>query len=356
MKRRTFLTTSAASATAITLNAAAAVTEGPFGETGVPLEAPRSERLPLGPLQGSRYPDTHIEVMDEKRFKGRVGTGAVDRVATGFRWAEGPAYFRAGRYLVFSDIPNNRMIRLLEDDNHVSVFRSPSFNSNGNTVDREGRLVTCEHSGRRVTRTEHDGTITVIADSYNGKRLNSPNDVVVKSDGAIYFTDPPYGLAPPYGPSVQEQEQPCNGLYRILPDGVIELLIDDFDRPNGLAFSADESLLYVDDSPRRHVRVFDVRPDGRLSNSRVLADMDHPQPGSPDGMKIDAEGHLYVTGATGVWVFEPDGTCLGVIVTPERPANCAWGDADRKSLYITARTSLYRVRVKVPGLPVAGAL
>ena len=142
----------------------------------------RSERLPLGPLPGSRYPDAHIEALDKKRFKGSVGTGAVERIATGFRWAEGPAYFRAGRYLVFSDIPNNRMMRLLEDDNHLSVFRSPSFNSNGNTVDPEGRLLTCEHSGRRVTRTERDGTITVIADSYNGKRLNSPNDVVVASE------------------------------------------------------------------------------------------------------------------------------------------------------------------------------
>src|SRR6266536_572719 len=192
MNRRAFLAGTAATATAVTLKAAAAATEGPFGETGVPLRG--TERLPLGPLPASRYPDPHIEALDEKRFKYSPGTGAVERLATGFRWAEGPAYFPAGRYLIFSDIPNNRMMRLTEDDNHLSVFRYPSFNSNGNTIDREGRLITCEHSGRRVTRTEFDGTITVIADRYNGKKLNSPNDVVVASTGSIWFTDPTYGI------------------------------------------------------------------------------------------------------------------------------------------------------------------
>ena len=196
-----------------------------------------------------------------------------------------------------------------------------------------------------MSRTELDGTVASLADHYQGGRLNSPNDVVVKSDTSIYFTDPPYAIKP------EEREQPWNGLYRILPDGTLELLADDFDRPNGLAFSPDESTLYVDDSPRRHLRAFDVRSDGTLTNSRVIADMDHPQPGSPDGMKIDAEGHLYVTGAIGIWVFEPHGRLLGMIVPPEKPSNCAWGDADRKTLYITARTSIYRIRVKVPGMP-----
>jgi len=193
MDRRKFLAASAAVATVAIAKSATAATEGPFGETGVPLPVPPAGQLPLGPLPNSRYPDPHIESLD-KRFQGSVGTGAVERIATGFRWTEGPAYFAAGRYLIFSDIPNNRMMRLLEDDNHVSVFRYPSFNSNGNTVDREGRLITCEHTGRRVTRTEHDGTITIIADSYNGKKLNSPNDAVVASDGAIWFTDPTYGV------------------------------------------------------------------------------------------------------------------------------------------------------------------
>jgi gluconolactonase len=195
MNRRAFLAGTAATATAVTVQAATAATEGPFGATGVPVTA--TEPLPLGPLSGSRYPDPHIEVLD-KRFKGSPGTGAVERLATGFRWAEGPVYFPAGRYLLFSDIPNNRIMRLSEDDNHLSVFRYPSFNSNGNTIDREGRLVTCEHGGRRVTRTELDGSVTIIADKYNGKRLNSPNDVAVASDGSIWFTDPVYGITGNY--------------------------------------------------------------------------------------------------------------------------------------------------------------
>jgi gluconolactonase len=277
------------------------------------------------------------------KLKSLIEAGDPEQIATGFQFTEGPVWHPDG-YLIFSDISANR-IYTWKPDGTVSVFREPSGNANGLTLDRERRMIACEHGGRRVSRMAADGTVVTLADSYGGKRLNSPNDVVVKSDGTIYFTDPPYGIAP------DQREQPCNGLYRIMPDGVLELLIDDFDRPNGLAFSADESLLYVDDSPRRHVRVFDLRPDGTLANSRVLADMDHPQPGSPDGMKLDSEGHLFVTGATGVWVFEPDGTCLGVIVTPERPANCAWGDADRQTLYITARTSLYRMRTTVPGLP-----
>ena len=165
----------------------------------------------------------------------------------------------------------------------------------------------------------------------------------MKSDGVIYFTDPPYGIQP------EEKEQPHNGVYRILTDGSLELMATDFERPNGLAFSPDESILYIDDSFYRHLRAFDVREDGTLENSRIICDMDHPQPGSPDGLKVDEEGHIYVTGATGVWVFEPDGELLGVIAPPERPANCAWGDEDKKSLYLTAQTSLYRIRTTVAG-------
>jgi len=277
------------------------------------------------------------------KLKTLVESGDPERIATGFQFTEGPVWMPGG-YLLFSDIPANRIYKWTPDG-QLEVWREPSGNANGLTVDREGRLVTCEHGNRRVSRTEPDGTVVTLADRYQDKRLNSPNDVVVKSDGTVYFTDPPYGIEP------EEQEQPCNGLYRIMADGTVELLEGDFGRPNGLAFSPDESVLYVDDSPRRHVRAFDARADGSLANSRVIADMDHPQPGSPDGMKIDEEGHLYVAGATGMWVFEPDGTHLGVIATPERPSNCAWGDADGKTLYITARTSLYRTRVKVPGLP-----
>jgi len=277
------------------------------------------------------------------KLKSLVKAGDPEPLATGFQFTEGPVWMPDG-YLLFSDIPAN-CIYQWTPDGQVEVWRQPSGHANGLTADQQGRLIACEHGNRRVSRTEADGTIVALADRYAGRRLNSPNDLVVKSDGTVYFTDPPYGIEP------EDQEQPCNGLYRILPDGRLELLADDFDRPNGLAFSPDESILYVADSPRRHVRAFDVHPDGTLVNSRIIADMDHPQPGSPDGMKMDVEGHLYVAGATGVWVFEPDGTHLGVIVTPERPANCAWGDDGRKSLYITARTSLYRIHVKVPGLP-----
>lgn len=277
------------------------------------------------------------------RLRSLIESGDPERLATGFKFTEGPVWMPEG-YLLFSDIPANRIYQWRSGGSGVQVWREPSGNSNGLTIDHQGRLIACEHGNRRVTRTEADRTVIPLADRYQGLRLNSPNDVVVRSDGTIYFTDPPYGIEP------QEREQPCNGVYRILTDGTLELLVDDFDRPNGLAFSPDETILYVDDSPRRHVRAFDVRADGTLANSRVFADMDHPQPGSPDGMKLDVEGNLYVAGATGVWVFEPDGSWLGVIVTPERPANCAWGDDDRQSLYITARTSLYRIRVKVPGL------
>lgn len=278
------------------------------------------------------------------RLKALIEPGDPERVATGFEFTEGPVWHPDG-YLLFSDIPANRTYRR-DPDGTVSVWREPSGNANGLTLDRQGRVLACEHGNRRVSRVEAGGEAVALAERYEGQRLNSPNDLVVARDGAIYFTDPPYGIRP------EEREQPCNGVYRLRPDGALDLLADDFDRPNGLAFSPDGSVLYVDDSGRRHVRAFDVRPDGTLANSRVLADMDHPQPGSPDGMKVDTEGHLYVTGATGVWVFEPDGAPLGVIVTPERPANCAWGDADRRTLYITARTSLYRVRARVPGCPV----
>jgi gluconolactonase len=273
-----------------------------------------------------------------------VESGDPERLATGYQFTEGPVWMPDG-FLLFSDIPASRIYRWSRDAG-ASVWRFPSGQSNGLTHDLDARLVACEHGNRRVSRTERDGSVVSLADRFEGGRLNSPNDVVVKSDGALYFTDPPYGVRP------EQREQPYNGVYRIGADGALTLLADDFERPNGLAFSPDESILYVDDSFYRHVRAFDVRDDGTLANSRVIASMDHPQPGSPDGMKVDTEGNLYVTGATGVWVFEPDGVLLGVIVPPERPANCAWGDPDRKTLYITARTSLYRVRVKVPGCPV----
>ena len=301
-----------------------------------------------------------LEVRDSRLHDLVAPDAPIDRIAGGLTFTEGPVW--RGGALLFSDIPNKRIARWRRLPEGPELTTYVTGMSNGLTLDRQGRMLAAEHDGRRVTRVSDDGTRSVLAERFQGKRLNSPNDIVVKSDGSIYFTDPPYAVKPlPPGTvrpdrwwtqPIEGKEQPCQGVYRITPDGTLHPLVDDFALPNGLAFSPDESVLYVDDSPRRHVRAFDVRPDGTLANSRVLCDMDHPQPGSPDGMKLDVEGHLYVTGATGVWVFEPDGTLLGVIVTPERPANCAWGDEDRQTLYITARTSLYRIRTKVPGVPV----
>jgi gluconolactonase len=284
------------------------------------------------------------------KLKSLVASGDPEKIAGGFVFTEGPVWHPEG-FLLFSDIPAAKIYKW-SPDGTLSVWRDDSGNSNGLTFDRQGGLVACEHGNRRVSRTLTDGTVVAIAELYNGKRLNRPNDVVVKSDGTVYFSDPPYGKNPGEPTNPADIEQPCNGVYRVLTNGVLELVADDFERPNGLAFSPDESILYIDDSARRHVRAFDVLPDGTLANSRIVADLDHPQPGSPDGMKIDVQGNLYVTGATGVWVFTPEGEHLGVIVTPERPANLAWGDADRQTLYVTARTSLFRFRTHIPGIAV----
>ena len=360
MIRRAFLAASAASAAAVTLKAAGAAAEGPLGETGVPLPVPPPERLPLGPLSGSRSPDPHISALDKKRFKGSVGTGAVERVATGFRWAEGPAYFRAGRYLLFSDIPNNRIMRLTEDDNNLSVFRQPSFNSNGNTVDREGRLVTCEHGGRRVTRTEHDGTITIVADSYNGKRLNSPNDVVVASNGSIWFTDPSYGIKGNYEGLRAEPEQAKHNVYRVdEATGAVTVVVDDFVQPNGIAFSPDEKRLYVIDSGftdggPAHIRVFDVDvAAGKVSNGKVFAE--GFAPGITDGMRCDVEGNVWCSMGwadpkeDGVRCYSPEGDLLGKIHIPETVANLTFGGLLRNRLYICGSTSLYACYVDTQG-------
>jgi len=271
----------------------------------------------------------------------------VEELATGFGFTEGPVW--CGDCLLFSDIPNNRIVRWrrLIEGPEVTTFRTPSGNSNGLTLDKSRRLISCEHSTRRLTRTELDGSITVLAERYQGKRLNSPNDVVVRSDGSIYFTDPPYGLTN----LTDWKELPFNGVYRLAPDGELVLLVDDFDRPNGLAFSPDESILYVNDTARRHIRAFDCSPDGSISNGRVLIEMNEPEPGAPDGMKVDQQGNIYCTGPGGFWIIEPSGKSLGRIMPPELPANLAWGDSDWKTLYLTARTGLYRLRLIIPGMP-----
>jgi gluconolactonase len=329
------------------------------GETGVPLPLHLGQSLPLGPLPGSRYPDPHIEALD-KRFKGSPGTGAVERVATGFRWAEGPAYFRAGRYLIFSDIPNNRQMRLLEDDNHLSVFRSPSYNANGNTVDRQGRLITCQHAGRRVVRTELDGRITIIADSYNGKKLNSPNDVVVASDDSIWFSDPSYGIGGNYEGVQAQQEQATRNVYRVDPhNGEVKLLVDDFTQPNGLAFSPDERKLYIVDSGvthggPAHIRVFDVDVGaGKLSNGKIFAE--GFAPGFTDGMRVDVEGSVWTSmgwadpNEDGVRCYAADGDLIGKIHLPETCANLTFGGLLRNRLYMCASTSIYALFVNTQG-------
>lgn len=261
----------------------------------------------------------------------------VEKVIGGFQFTEGPLWVKDR--LLFSDIPASTIYSWIPGADHAEVFRRPSGRSNGLALDGRGRLITCEHD-RRLTRTEPDGTVRVLADSYGGKRLNSPNDAVVARNGAIYFTDPPYGL----GDKCEGKELPYQGVFRIGPRGKLTLLDDSFERPNGLAFSSDESRLYIDDTAKRHIRVFDVRKDGSICNGRVFAELKGPKRGNPDGMKVDSHGNVFCTGSGGVWVITPSGEPLGVIESPEVTTNVAWGDADLKTLYITAQTSVYRVR------------
>jgi len=275
----------------------------------------------------------------------------LEQIATGLRFTEGPVWDSQSGSLLFSDIPANRIYRWTEGQG-IEVFRDPSGKSNGLTWDLEGNLLACEHLNRRLTRTLEDGGVAVVADTFGGKRLNSPNDVVVRSDGSIYFTDPPYGILLSDVGALAEQEQPCNGVYRVRP-GVVEpeLLLEDFDRPNGLAFSPDERTLYVADTSRYQIRAFQVAEDGALTGGDVFAQFSEDQgAGRPDGMKVDEEGNLYTTGPGGLWILGADGTQLGQLRFPEKTANCGWGDADRRSLYVTASTSVYRLRTRIPGI------
>ncbi|MCJ7609463.1 SMP-30/gluconolactonase/LRE family protein [Candidatus Bathyarchaeota archaeon] len=268
----------------------------------------------------------------------------VERLATGFEFTEGPVWNAREGCLLFSDIPANKIMRWTPGKD-VETFRSHSGNSNGLTYDREGRLVACEHGERRVSLAEKNNAVTVLASHYKGKRLNSPNDVVVKSDGTIYFTDPPYGIEP------KDQELSYQGVYCISPDtSELTLLSKDFDKPNGLAFSPDEKLLYIgDSSERKHIRIFNVEEDGSITGGRVFAQIRSEEPGAPDGMKVDTEGRLYVAAPGGIWVFSPSAGLQSIIRVPETPANCAWGGHDCRSLYITARTSLYRIMLQAQG-------
>jgi gluconolactonase len=277
----------------------------------------------------------------------------LERVATGFGFTEGPVW--RGDHLVFSDIPNSRTVRyrLLPEGPEITTFRHPTGNANGMTLDRQGNVLACEHTTRRVARIDSHGEVTTLVDAFEGKRLNSPNDVVVRSDGTVFFTDPPYGL-----PRMSVgKELAFNGVFRLAPNGTLHVLADDFERPNGLAFSPDEKTLYVDDSARFHIRAFAVEADGSVSGGDVWAELKPraDERGVPDGMKVDSEGHVFCTGPGGVWVFGDNGRPIGRIVMPEVTANLAWGDADWRTLYMTASTSLYRVRLNVKGIPVVGS-
>ena len=296
----------------------------------------------FGDVEGAGF-----EVLDERFNSCFVGHVAVERLWTGARWLEGPAWFGAGRYLVFSDIPNNRLMRFDETDGSVSVFRNPSNNCNGNTVDNQGRLVTCEHLARRVTRTEHDGSITVIAHSYKGKRLNSPNDVVVRKDGTIWFTDPSYGIMTDYEGDRAPMEQDGCHVYCVEPgSGEITRVTDDFDKPNGLAFSPDEKTLYIADSGApKHMRKFGVNGT-KLTDQGVFAAC---TAGLFDGLRVDRNGRVWSSAADGVHCFDPDGTLIGKVRIPELVSNVCFGGPKRNRLFITGRTSLYSVFVVANG-------
>ena len=278
----------------------------------------------------------------------------IQELADGFGGAlgpaEGPVWWKEGRYLLFSDIHNNKRMKYVPGQG-VSVFQEPTNRANGLTRDLQGRLLACEHDSRRVTRQELDGSLTVIANSFQGRRLNRPNDVVVKSDGCIYFTDPWTNPLPP-----EQWDLTFAGVYRITPDlGTFSLLIDDFIVPNGLAFSPDESVLYINDSRRRHIRAFDLLPNGTLAKQtdRVFADLRGEEPGVPDGMKVDMEGNVYCGGTGGIWIIDPRGTKLGRIVHgAPATTNLAFGGEDWKTLFFTTRTQLGAVKVKIPGMPV----
>jgi gluconolactonase len=284
-------------------------------------------------------------VTRDPRF-GCHGDRYLERLHTGCRWTEGPAYFAAGRYLVFSDIPNDRLLRYDEVTGVTGVFRQPSRYANGHTVDRRGRLVSCEQGERRITRTEPDGSVTVLADRVDGQRFNSPNDIVEHSDGSLWFTDPSYGIDSDYeGHQAASEIGGCH-VYRLDPaTGRLTVVADDFDRPNGLAFSADEQRLYISDSGRDHLRVFDVR-DGELDDGGVLAAC---ETGTFDGLRLDAGGRIWAAAGDGLHCFDSDGTLLGKILVPETVANLTFGGPRRNVLYICGTTSLYSIMVNVTG-------
>ena len=304
----------------------------------------------------TRYPDSSIEVLDPSFAQYRVFSAAVERLATGFRWCEGPVWVGDGRYLLWSDIPNDRIMKWEEETGVTSIYRKPSNFSNGNTRDRQGRLITCEHGGRRVVRTEYDGTITVLADSWQGKPLNSPNDVVVKSDGSVWFTDPPFGILGNYEGRQAKPESPQN-VYRIDPASGALCVVAEVRGPNGLAFSPDEKTLYLVESratPNRLILAYDVEGGKTLAKQRVFIDAG---PGTPDGFRVDVDGNLWCGWGMGsdeldgVVIYNPAGKLIGRIRLPERCANLCFGGVKRNRLLMAASQSIYALYVNTQGAP-----
>ena len=310
-----------------------------------------------------RYPDASVQILDPSFGKYRIYSSSVEQLASGMRWAEGPVYFPAGRYLLLSDIPNNRIMKYDETNGAFSVFRDNANYANGNTRDRQGRLVTCEHSvTRRITRTEHNGKITVLADSYEGKRLNAPNDIVVKSDDSVWFTDPLFGINGEWEGSRAKPEQATTNVYRIDADGKMKAMLTDLVNPNGLAFSPDERKLYVVEwkgTPSRSIWGYDVAADGSLSNKTKVIDANGP--GSLDGFRVDTDGNLWCGWGSngspgvnpadldGVMVFNPQGKAIGFIRLPERCANLTFGGPKNNRLYMASCHSLYALYVEAHG-------
>jgi len=299
----------------------------------------------------THYPDLNVQILDPRFEKYRLNSAAIERLWTGARWTEGPVWFGDGRYLIFSDIPNNRMLRWSEETGEVTQFRSPSNYSNGHTRDHQGRLITCEHGTRQVTRTEHDGNVTVLMDHFEGKRLNAPNDVVVQSDGSVWFTDPGYGILWHYEGHKAEPELP-NRVYRLDPNsGQATVMIEQMDRPNGLCFSPDETRLYVVDSGYpQNILVFDVLDGISLTNETVFANM---APATADGIRTDTDGNLWSSvgwgGEDGVYCFAPDGDLIGKILLPEVCSNLCFGGIKKNRLFITASQSIYALYVDAIG-------
>jgi gluconolactonase len=301
------------------------------------------------------YTDS-IEILDARFTKLVFGNVHLDKLYTGCRWSEGPAYFAAGKYLIWSDIPNDRVMRYDETDGSVSVFLQPAMNHNGHTVDREGRLISCEHRGRCVSRIEADGSRTILASQYGGKRLNSPNDAVVKSDGSIWFSDPSYGIDSDYEGDAAISEIGASNVYRLDPaTGTIIAVSEDFVKPNGLAFSPDEKLLYIADTGNthvpngpKHIRVFEVNADGKsLGKGSLFADCTH---GLFDGFRLDTKGNVWTSAGDGVHCYDPDGTLIGKIRVPEVVANVCFGGPKRNRLFICGTTSLYAIYVNARGV------